>query len=57
MVVPRFTRFLMNLGNLHILQDICYVRMTDGFLTIYGHCASLLNINNNTGYWLCMDDG
>ena len=47
MVVQRLARFRTNLGNLHvrISQDICYVRMTDinGFLTIYGHRASLLN--------------
>ena len=42
MVVQRFARFRTNLGNL-----ICYVRMMDnnGFLTIYGHRASLLNNN------------
>ena len=45
MVVQRFARFWTNLGNLRILQDICYVRMTDNsdFLTISGHRASLLN--------------
>ena len=45
MVVQRLARFRTNLGNLRISQDICYVRMTDnnGFLTIYGHRASLLN--------------
>ena len=47
MVVHCFARFPTNLGNLRISQDICYVRMTDnnGFLTIYGHRASLLNNN------------
>ena len=41
----RLARFRTNLGNLRISQDICHVRMTDnnGFLTIYGHRASLLN--------------
>ena len=45
MVVQRFARFRTNLGNLRISQDICYVRMADDndFLTVYGHCASLLN--------------
>ena len=45
MVVQRLARFRTNLGNLSISQDICHVRMTDnnGFLTIYGHRASLLN--------------
>ena len=44
-VVRRFARFRTNLGNLHISQDMCYVRMTnnDDFLTIYGHRANLLN--------------
>ena len=47
MVVQRFARLRINLGNLRISQDICYVRMTDndGFLTIYGHRASFLNYN------------
>ena len=45
MVEQRFARFQTNLGNIPISQDICYVRMKDnnGFLTIYGHRASLLN--------------
>ena len=47
MVVQRFARFRTNLGNLRISRGICYVWMTDnnGFLTIYGHRASLLNNN------------
>ena len=51
MVVQRLARFRTNLGNLRISQDICYVRMTDnnGFLTIYGHRASLLNNNGQYG--------
>ena len=51
MVVQRLARFLTNLGNVRISQDICCVRMTDnnGFLTIYGHRASLLN--NNVAYF------
>ena len=46
-VVRCFARFRTNLGNLCISQDICYVWMTDnnGFLTIYGHHANLLNNN------------
>ena len=45
LVVQRFARFQTYLGNLRISQDIFYVRMTDnnGFLTIYGHRANLLN--------------
>ena len=49
MVVQRFVRFQTNLCvqvcNLRISQDVCYVRMTDNndFLTIYGHRANLLN--------------
>ena len=46
--VQHFARFRMNLGNLHILQDICYVRMTDNndfFTIIYGYRTSLLNNN------------
>ena len=50
MVVQRFANFRANVGNLklRISQDICYLRMTEnnGFLTIYGHRASLLNIKN-----------
>ena len=44
-VAQRFARFWTNLGNLRILQDICYVQVMDnnGFLTIYGHRTSLLN--------------
>ena len=51
MAAQCFTRFRTNLGNLHISQDICYVRMTDNnhFLTIHGHRANLLN--NNSGYF------
>ena len=47
MIVQRFARFQFDLGNLRILQDICYVRITDNndFLTIYGLRANLLNNN------------
>ena len=40
-------------GHLRISQDICHVRMTDieGFLTIYGHSANLLN---NKTYYLTL---
>ena len=49
-VVQQFAIFQTNLGKERISQDICYVRVTDNndFLTIYGHCANLLN--NNNGY-------
>ena len=55
MVVQRFARFRTNLGNLCISQDICYVRMMDnnGFLTIYGHRASLLNNKYNISEKKC----
>ena len=47
MVVQRFARFQLDLGNLRISHDICYVRMTDNndFLTICGHRSNLLNNN------------
>ncbi len=49
--MQRFTSFWRNLRNLHISQDICYVRMTDivNILTIYGQRAHLLN--NNVDYF------
>ncbi len=45
--MQRFTRFGTNLRNLQILQDICYVRMTDivNILTIYGQRTHLLDNN------------
>ena len=50
LVVQHFARFQSNLGNLHISQDICYVRITMIFVTIYRHCANLLN--NNVYYFI-----
>ena len=40
-------RFLTNLGDLRILQKICYLRMTDieSIITIFGKYYNLLNNN------------
>ena len=45
MVVQCFARFRVNVGNLHMSQDVCYTQMTDNndLMTIYGHRANLLN--------------
>ena len=46
-VKQNIVRFRTKLDGLRIPPDICYVWMTDieRALTIYGHCANLLNNN------------
>ena len=54
-VMQRFARFLTNLSNLGILQNMCYLRMADieSIMTVSEKCYNLLN--NNCYYHIIGD--